>query len=248
MKALVLDFDGVICDSAGEVFVVATQAYRDLESWSRLDDQPGDTLYTAFLDAMALGNRAEDYGAILAALDRKVPLPDQSAYDAHRAALDPDWLERYHRRFYAVRERLSEADREGWLKLARPFPAMVELLRRRAGELAYAIATSKDRRSVGLLLAAYGIADLFDDALLLDKECGPNKAAHLELARARLELRFDEMSFVDDKVNHLDRVAPLGVRCNLAAWGYNTPREHALARERGYRICTLEEAESQLFG
>ena len=38
---------------------------------------------------------------------------------------------------------------------------------------------------------------------------------------------------MDDKVNHLEAVAPLGVRCALAAWGYNGAREQDRAREAG---------------
>jgi hypothetical protein len=52
---------------------------------------------------------------------------------------------------------------------------------------------------------------------------------------------------VDDKLNHLEAVAPLGVRCALAAWGYNGPREHAAAAERGFLVCTLEDVEGKLF-
>ncbi len=52
---------------------------------------------------------------------------------------------------------------------------------------------------------------------------------------------------MDDKVNHLESVAPLGVRCGLAAWGYNGPREHRRALECGYQVLTLEDAEDQLF-
>jgi hypothetical protein len=55
------------------------------------------------------------------------------------------------------------------------------------------------------------------------------------------------MTFVDDKVNHLDAVAALGVRCGLASWGYNGEREVALARARGYLVLGLEDAEAQLF-
>ena len=52
---------------------------------------------------------------------------------------------------------------------------------------------------------------------------------------------------VDDLgLEHL-RVAGLGVRCALAAWGYNGEREVELARQRGYRVCTLENVEEQLF-
>jgi hypothetical protein len=56
------------------------------------------------------------------------------------------------------------------------------------------------------------------------------------------------MAFLEDKVNHLDAVAPLGVRCALAAWGYNGEREQRHARARGYLVCTLEDVEERLFG
>jgi hypothetical protein len=56
------------------------------------------------------------------------------------------------------------------------------------------------------------------------------------------------MTFVDDKVNHLDAVAPLGVRCALASWGFNGPREHELARKRGYAVLSLEGLDGTLFG
>ena len=55
------------------------------------------------------------------------------------------------------------------------------------------------------------------------------------------------MTFVDDKANHLEDVATLGVRCCLAAWGYNGPREHALARSRGHLVCSLDDVEAELF-
>jgi phosphoglycolate phosphatase-like HAD superfamily hydrolase len=248
VKLLALDFDGVISDSAREAFAVARRTHLELRPHSTLESVDEARLYAAFLALVPLGNRAEDYGTALAAIEAGVDLPDQEAYDRFRAAQDPAWLDAFHARFYEVRDALSEADREGWLATLCPYPRFVALLRRRAGDCEYAIATSKDRRSVGILLAHYGIADLFAPELVLDKEAGVSKAAHLrELARAR-GLGLPEITFVDDKVNHLDHVAPLGVRCALAAWGYNGPREHRLARARGYLVCTLDDAEAQLFG
>jgi phosphoglycolate phosphatase-like HAD superfamily hydrolase len=248
MKLLALDFDGVIADSAPEAFEVARRTYLELRPASPLRSADATELYRAFLALMPLGNRAEDYATALAAAEAGATLPDQACYDAFRDAQDADWLRAYHERFYAVRTALSESDRPAWLALLRPYPAFIALLRRRAGSCEYAIATAKDRRSVGILLAHYGVGDLFPDELVLDKEAGVSKTAHLErLAELRgLDLR--EVTFVDDKVNHLDAVAPLGVRCALAAWGYNGPREHDLARARGYLLCTLSDAESCLFG
>jgi len=41
-------------------------------------------------------------------------------------------------------------------------------------------------------------------------------------------------------------VAPLGVRCVLAGWGYNGPREHDLAARRGYLVCGLGDFEERV--
>jgi phosphoglycolate phosphatase-like HAD superfamily hydrolase len=248
VKLLALDFDGVIADSAPEAFAVALRTFVALRADTPLRERDEAELYCAFLELMPLGNRAEDYGAALAAIEAGARLPDQAAYDAFRASLEPAWLRAFHRRFYEARTALSEEDRPRWLAMLRPYPALVALLRRRAASCPYAIATAKDRRSVGILLADYGVADLFPEGAVLDKEIGVSKTAHLEhLARAR-GVDYAEITFVDDKVNHLDSVAPLGVRCALATWGYNGPREHAQARAQGYLVCTLADAEAQLFG
>lgn len=248
MKALVLDFDGVISDSAREAFLVARRTFLELSPDSTLARAEERQLFQAFRDLMPLGNRAEDYGTALAALEAGIDLPDQRAYDAFRSGRGRDWLERYHERFYEVRRLLSEEDPAGWRALMRPYRPFLKLLRRRAGDADYAIATSKDRRSVSILLEAYRIGDLFPVEMILDKEAGPRKSIHVERLQRDLGWPFDELTFVDDKVNHLDAVAPLGVRCALAAWGYNGPREHELARRRGYLVCTLDDAESLLFG
>jgi phosphoglycolate phosphatase-like HAD superfamily hydrolase len=248
VKLLSLDFDGVIADSAREAFAVSMRAWRALRPQSRLGERDRDALYRDFLAPMPLGNRAEDYGVALAAIDAGVALPDQAAYDAFHAAQDPEWLRRFHTRFYVEREVLSVEDPRGWRAMLGPYPALLAILRRRAGAARYAIATAKDRRSVGILLADYGVAELFEPELVLDKEAGVTKVAHHEhLARAT-GVPYEEMTFVDDKVNHLDAVHALGVQCVLAAWGYNGPREHEIARAHGHRVCGLADLEAAVFG
>ena len=258
MKALALDFDGVISDSAPEAFVVALRTYVALRPGGRLAARPecgaapvlaalrADPLYRDFLGIMPLGNRAEDYAVILSILERRIEIADQAAYDAQREAQPPDLLEAFHRRFYQLRDEFSDSDPGSWQRLLGPYPTFVDLLRRSASKVQLALATAKDRRSVRKLLRAYEIDDLFPEDRVLDKETGVSKRAHLAELQRRLDLPYQDITFVDDKVNHLDAVADLGVRCALAAWGYNGAREHALARRRGYLVCTLEDVEQQL--
>ena len=82
----------------------------------------------------------------------------------------------------------------------------------------------------------------------MDKESGASKAAHMEHLHRSFGVPYAEISFVDDKVNHLDSVAALGVRCGLATWGYNGPREATRARDRGYLLLSLADVEARLFG
>jgi phosphoglycolate phosphatase-like HAD superfamily hydrolase len=248
VKLLSLDFDGVLSDSAREAFVVALRAWRALRPGSPLGARDPASFHDAFLALMPLGNRAEDYAVTLAAIETGAVLPDQAAYDAFHASQDRDWLLAFHARFYAERTALSEEDPTGWRALLGPYPALLAILRRRAGTVRYAIATAKDRRSVEILLADYGVADLFEPDLVLDKETGVTKVAHHEHLARVTGIPFAETTFVDDKVNHLDAVGALGVRCVLAGWGYNGAREHRLARAHGHRVCGLDDFESAVFG
>jgi phosphoglycolate phosphatase-like HAD superfamily hydrolase len=143
---------------------------------------------------------------------------------------------------------LRDGDRDAWLGLHSPYPPLLELLRRRAGDVHLAVASAKDAASVGLLLEAFGVADLFPTGSILDKETGIHKTEHMAHLRKRLHIGFDDITFVDDKVNHLLRVRDLGVRPVLAGWGFNTDREHRLARDLGIDVAMLESCEHHLFG
>ncbi len=263
MRALVLDFDGVLVDSSREAHVVALRTYLALAPSSPLRRflgpvRPGadparhgfdsDPLYRAFHDLVPLGNRAEDFGVALAAFERGAAIADQADYDAFFAGQDPIWLDAFHHEFYRQRAALRAESLDGWLGLQRPFSPFLDLLRRRAGEVAYAIATAKDGASVRLLLDRYGAADLFAPEAVLDKETGRSKRRHLEVVHERLGVEWRELTFVDDKVNHLEAVSDLGVRPVLAAWGHNTRREHARARALGFAVAALDDAEAALFG
>jgi phosphoglycolate phosphatase-like HAD superfamily hydrolase len=263
LRLLALDFDGVISNSAPEAFVVALRTYVAMKAKTALRDPsarvsgeaapPSDVvrdheLYRPFLDLMPLGNRAEDYAVIFEAVEAGRELSDQAAYDAFRGEIDLQWLRDYHKRFYQVRAGLSSSDPEGWLRLMSPYEPFLDVLRRRANDVVLGVATAKDRGSVRKLLRAYGIDDLFPEDCVLDKETGVSKSAHLQHLHGKFGWPFPDMTFVDDKVNHLDDVGRLGVRCALATWGFNGPREDMLARAGGHLVCTLDDVEAQIFG
>ena len=263
MKVLALDFDGVVCDSLREVFATALATYESMEPgspvigrlrarncagrWHELE-LTDDPVMRSFESMMPLGNRAEDFGVSLKAIDSFLELTDQGAYDTFYRTVAADWLADFHRTFYEQRDRARAFDTHGWLELHASYPRFHEILRRRAGDARIALATAKDRRSAELLLDHLGIGDLFSPELVLDKETGVSKTAHLTALRDRLDVPFDSITFVDDKLNHLEVVAPLSFRPVLAGLGYNTPREHDLAAAKGFPVANFADVERVLYG
>ena len=263
MKALVLDFDGVIFDSAPEAFVVALWTYAELFPDTRfiqlskylhniqklsIERIKNNPVYVRFVELMPLGNRAEDYGVILSILEREIVILDQASYDTQYQATSANFLDRFHTRFYQIRTQFYHSNPVRWRHLIAPYPAFVELLRQRHTDILLAIATAKDRSSVQRLLVDYKLTKLFPSERVLDKVTGVSKIAHITALHQILDCSYPEMTFMDDKVNHLNTVAPLQVRCALATWGYNSEREHRQARERGYLVCSLNSVEARLFG
>ena len=261
MRVIALDFDGVVCDSRDEVLVVALATFADLRPEARLVREraarcdgdgfepalPGDDpVALAFDQLMPLGNRAEDFGVALEAIEGGLCLGDQESYDRFRASLDPGSLHHFHDAFYRRRVQLRIAAPERWARLHRSYRPFVDRLGRLAAEATLALATAKDGASARRLLARFGVAELFRDDLVLDKEAGEHKTAHLTRIAERTGRSFAEISFLDDKVNHLEKVAPLGVRGVLAGWGYNTAREHERAARLGFAVATFETAEGLL--
>jgi phosphoglycolate phosphatase-like HAD superfamily hydrolase len=250
MKVLALDFDGVICDSAREVFQVGLRAYTQLQPDSRLaasaEGESRDAIRHDFVQLTPLGNRAEDFGVALRAIDEGIEIRDQAGYDAYFASQDSAWLQAFHAEFYRQRIALREAGLDAWLRLHASYEPFDSALARLAHRLQLAVVTAKDRGSVRLLLEAFGIAGLFGTDLILDKEVGVAKTEHMRVLAERLDLSFVEITFVDDKVNHLQAVATLGVRVVLAGWGFNTEREHELARTLGIPIASLDDVEQVL--
>jgi phosphoglycolate phosphatase-like HAD superfamily hydrolase len=262
MHILALDFDGVICDSSREVFVVSVDTYAAVEPQSVLLDQLiplrdraaagggehlGTEIYGRFRDLLPLGNRAEDFGVSLRAIEDDAAIHDQEAYNAFYREIGQPWLDRYHRHFYECRGVLREGDVRNWLQLHLPFPGLSDMLRSHKDRTLPAVATAKDARSVRLLLDELGFDDVFDAELILDKETGVEKTHHLRVLHERTGAEFEDITFVDDKVNHLVRVAELGVRPVLAGWGFNTERERELAHQLGFEVADLESADGVLF-
>jgi phosphoglycolate phosphatase-like HAD superfamily hydrolase len=252
---LVFDFDGVISDSLHDSYVTSLNTYLLAEQAHSLPltapvhpperifgfekEQPG--LFREFRRLIAMGNRAEDYFVIWRIIGSGIggKVRSQADFDGIRKTIPGPLLEAYGKRFYASRRERQETDPEGWVKLSPVFEGIPDAIRSLSERFITAIATSKDLRSIHLLLKRYGLASFFAPDFILDKDFSYSKTDHMKRFHERLQVPYDRMHFIDDKALHLVAVKSLGVKGYLALWGYNTSHERELAVREGFRLLDL---------
>jgi len=255
-RLLVFDFDGVICNSFHDSLVTAIDTYMELVPKhnlpvsSRLSEnsifqfeEEEKEFCRRFRDLMPLGNFAHDYYVILRILEQGIfdNIKSQEDFDEFKQTCSSDMIDNYQKRFYKVRYDMQTSDPEAWAGLLPPFPGVVPAIKQLSKKFTLAIATSKDVRSVGILLKKYGLTDCFDQSNILDKDYARSKREHLATLSKRLSVDFSDISFIDDKVLHLVAVKDMGAKLYLAMWGFNTEREYEIAKSYGFRLLTLDE-------
>lgn len=251
---VVFDFDGVLSNSFHDSLWMAINTFIVFEGDTALPlegklrseyvfdfERQNPDFTQQFYALMPLGNLARDYYVILHIMTHGNPaaIHSQADYDAYKSSLDQERVMAYDAHFYASRAQIQSENPAAWAALIPPFDGVVNAVATLSERAGLAIATSKDRPSVLMLLERYGLQQYFRDDRILDKDFAPSKRQHLIRLAEATGTPYDQMHFIDDKVLHLVDVADLGVNACLAQWGFNTAREAQVALDHGCRVLTL---------
>jgi phosphoglycolate phosphatase-like HAD superfamily hydrolase len=156
---LVLDFDGVICDSVEECFVSSWEARHRLRDAAAPVPEPPAGGPASFARLRPFVRNGEDFLVILEAADRGAAVADQAAFDALAADIGPRVLRKFKARFYEARERLLAEERGRWLRLNRVYPHSREaLLAATAAGIPLRILSTKRHPYILEILSANGVA------------------------------------------------------------------------------------------
>ena len=215
---LVLDFDGVICDSVDECFVASWEARFRLHSGTGPVPEPPGGQAAAFAHLRPFVRNGEDFLVILEAAGRGTAPADQAGFDALAATLPARDLAGFKARFYAARERMLAEERPRWLGLNRIYPHAREALRTvvRAG-VPLCILSTKRAPYILEILAAGGI------------ELPPGDVHHTTGRKEPVVRELLDRSgcaravFVDDQVDFLADLDDPRIEGYLATWGYVRP-------------------------
>jgi phosphoglycolate phosphatase-like HAD superfamily hydrolase len=240
---LVLDFDGVLCDSLPECFASSWYAYYELCLGRAPDSVPRDA-YALFAGLRPLIRSGEDYLLIQDLLRRGESVSTQAEFDLRLSDAGAELMARYKTLLYQARDHLLSTMPEYWCRLNPIYPHLRGSLERMDPERGVFILSTKRAPFIARILAASGLR--FPDARVLYTG-----------GRRKAEIIFELLDaaaapgavFIDDQIDHFagSRTWPRDRRtvdCRLASWGYVRPEW--LRESPDYRVIGPEEAQALL--
>lgn len=226
-----LDFDGVICDSAIETAVTGWRAAANF--WPEMaGNMPSDTLIDQFRQVRPVLETGYESILILRALSSGITVETLlsdfagqmtnllTQYDLSPADLKIQ--------FAAVRDYWIETDLDSWIEMNPLFDGIPDHLRRlNQATLPWYIITTKQERFVSRILEANNVPFPADRIFGLDR----NKSKTQVLTELQVEHPNVLFGFVEDRLPTLHNVitdpALQSVALFLADWGYNTEQDRA---------------------
>ncbi|MDZ7371580.1 MAG: hypothetical protein ONB12_10470 [candidate division KSB1 bacterium] len=238
-EILALDMDGVIIDSIRECLFNAYNAYADYCGDRHVPDEAA--LSADWLkEARRLRNfirQGEDYVYIAHAIHQNAAIENQQAFDA----FTEQWRDLRQRFFDLIYHRRLEFSRETphlWGELNPLYPGIHEFLTTYPHKENLYIITSKRLTFVEKILQAHRIVlpqeNIFDTSAASKGEI-IKRLLHERACDARA------FHFVDDQVDTLLKIKPLGINLYLAGWGYNNQDQKKKAQNNNIPVLDLSE-------
>lgn len=232
-SVLVLDFDGVICDSWRECALVTWGGQHD---WAPAEFGVSafQAIPAAFVERfLALRGYARHLGHFLVpVLAGSEQIKCQHDFDRYYADLAPNVVAEFVERASRFRASVRNGQRAQWLafhELYEGIPGLLSTL----GNRLY-IVTARDRESVRELLAAQGIA-VAAERIYGEQQ---NKSAALFDIQAR---EHAYVFFVDDNLDNVMAAQSDGHHAAWALWGYSAPEHRAKADWLAVPVLSLPE-------
>lgn len=245
-RVIVLDFDGVVWDSADESFEQAWIAWQQVDGRIDMGRAEANRVFDAARWQCKDGHDFHIVMTLIAEGRTDVSDMPASVFRQARETVGREAAaEAFVKAFYDSRERMRDSDFEYWCSLQRPFPGVVEqieTLRREA--LGVAVATTKDASSARALLEHAGLHEM----PIYGREVSLDKNDHMRAIQTHYGVQGSDMAFVEDLLENLHNVAAHGMKLVLADWGYNTPADRERARAAGITVVSLTDFAARVRG
>jgi phosphoglycolate phosphatase-like HAD superfamily hydrolase len=168
-------------------------------------------------------------------------IKDQEEFDNYRKAVEFNF-EAYEKEFYKERERLQNTNYRAWFNLEPPYLKVTGGIKKLLEEeTKIVIATANRRKAIARTFTPEYFGFTIKPEDILDRRFGEDKSEQMKHIVKLYNVKFEEIYFVDDQVNHLIQTRPLGVKVLLAGWSYATDIQKEEARKQNITIIEREE-------
>lgn len=229
IKVIALDFDGVIMDTAHEVFVACQKVLEERNQ--RLED----SAESKFIMGRNLLRTGKDLYGIIELFKKGVDFNkiSQEEFDDF-VSKNEEESKKFSKDFFAIRKRMQEEDYDRWFSLNKLFPGIKYVIDKLSKKFRIIIISTKDFYSISTTFDRVGID--VDKENIFSKEISDNKAEVIKKVSEKLSVEPKEILFIDDQPKHLEGVKKLGTGVALAGWGYNNDRQKEETRLLGIPI------------
>jgi phosphoglycolate phosphatase-like HAD superfamily hydrolase len=227
---LLLDFDGVICDSALECYETSLEAYASVlkKQHKQIDVHPHRA--DAFYRLRPYIRNSEDYIVIQIIIDEGGEVGSQRDFDEVLARYSEEERRALSHIFYDVRSRRMKSEPSAWLESNPLYPHMKPGLARYASNRRLYILSTKRADFIDAIFSHNEIE--LAHSRILDCRKGETK---LERASRLLDAGAGDRAFlVDDQISHLESNLDQRITTCLPRWGYIDP--NALQNPGNVRI------------
>jgi phosphoglycolate phosphatase-like HAD superfamily hydrolase len=229
---LVLDFDGVICDSRDECCLSSWIAYHELYRKAFPASVP-ISLGAGFARLRPFIRTGADFLLIQEMLETGIGIGNQAEFDAVAKRAGPERLKLYRELFYQARNDILLKDRSFWLSLNKIYPHVLEALGSLPPEAPVRILSTKKPQFIIEIVNHAGLR-VSENRI---HESGPEgKLPRVESLRK--ETGCEKAVFIEDQIDNIRGNSNPRVEVFLASWGYVKPEW--LSGQDGIGVMTPE--------
>ena len=259
-KILALDFDGCIVDSIMEALFISYSSYREhINRKTHIFDNKEprvDNFLNLISNYPSQVNKfknlrhyikdAYDYAVILYIIENNLKVNSKEEFFKIKQLIPKKNMDNYYAYFYDKRKRVSKENFDAWAKLTPGF-SCINKIRKLTGKYKTLIATTNDKESIIDLLAKPYLNLNIKKEDIVDRHISTDKIIQMEYICKNYNVKFKDIHFVDDNLDHLLKTQKLGVNVYLASWGYCTKKQKIIARkEKNVTLLTQQNLYSVL--
>jgi phosphoglycolate phosphatase-like HAD superfamily hydrolase len=230
---MVLDFDGVICDSVEECLASSWIAYHVLYRHSD-DGETPDSVRAAFRAMRPFIRSGEDFVLIQALIAEGKTVQSQIDFDLCWKRPGIPSRNTFKELFYQARTDLLKKNRQAWLALNKVYPHVQSALSRIASNILPYIVSTKQPQFVNEILEANSLS--VPAAHVLYSHSEPKLTTVEKLLET---LGCEKAIMVEDQLDAIQGNTNPRIHVYLASWGY--VREEWLNTSTGISVLSPED-------